>query len=472
MESYADVEFFKELEELTNVHIEWNHNVGNENFALMITGGDLPDMINWSLGNAAGGVATLLEDNVILDLTELLPVHAPNYYNWMKNNPKEDKDFKLDDGSYYQFVNFNADWENNDIIYFGIYGPQIRQDWLDRVDMDMPTNTDELFEVLCAFRDQDANGNGDPNDEIPFVIDGDLVALWGVPGSFGTRRDVHMQDGEIVYGPITDNYKTFLTYMNKLYSEGLINTDFAVNRDALGLMTQDRGGFTYASMGTVIQNHEALMIENPEANYVSVPWLIGPDGYQCFTRDKNANPRATAITTSCENTEIALAWLDYAYSYQGSISSTFGIEGKSFEFVDDYPTIMDEAKENEYGWSVEQSMARWMLGPITYPNARDHRYYEQMNLVEDYMVDIQTNWGLANEDITLPPIVMTADEGSAYTSVMADIGTFVDEYSLKFITGDLSIEDQWDKYVSTIEGMGIDKALECKKNAYERYQNR
>lgn len=472
MESYADVEFFKELEELTNVHIEWNHNVGNENFALMMTGGELPDMINWPLGNAAGGVAALLEDEIILNLTDLLPEHAPNYYNWMKNNPEEDKAFKLDDGSYYQFVNFNADWENNDIIYFGIFGPQIRQDWLDRVGMDMPATTDELYEVLCAFRDQDANGNGDPGDEVPFVIDGDLVALWGVPGSFGTRRDVHLQDGEIVYGPITDNYKTFLTYMNKLFSEGLINTDFAVNRDALGLLVQDRAGFTYASMGTVIQNHEALKAENPEANYVSVPWLVGPDGYQCFTRDKNANPRATAITTSCENPEIALAWLDYAYSYKGSIDSTFGVEGKSYEYVDGYPTIMDEVKENDNGWSVEQSMARWMLGPITYPNARDHRYYEQMNLVEDYMVDLQTNWALANDDITLPPIVMTVDEGSTYSAIMADIGTFVDEYSLKFITGDLSIEDEWDNYVRAIEGMNVSEALDCKKSAYERYQSR
>ena len=31
----------------------------------------------------------------------------------------------------------------------------------------MPTTTEELREVLRAFKEQDANGNGDPNDEIP-----------------------------------------------------------------------------------------------------------------------------------------------------------------------------------------------------------------------------------------------------------------------------------------------------------------
>ena len=73
METYAEVEFFKELEKMTNVHIEWNHNTSDENFALMVNGGQLPDMINWQLGNAAGGAVALVEDGVILDLTEMLP---------------------------------------------------------------------------------------------------------------------------------------------------------------------------------------------------------------------------------------------------------------------------------------------------------------------------------------------------------------------------------------------------------------
>ena len=35
--------------------------------------------------------------------------------------------------------------------------------------MGVPQTTDELFDVLTAFKEQDANGNGDPNDEIPLA---------------------------------------------------------------------------------------------------------------------------------------------------------------------------------------------------------------------------------------------------------------------------------------------------------------
>lgn len=475
METYADVEFFKMLQEKTNVSIKWDHNCTDDNFAMMIASGEYPDMINWNLGNAAGGVQALLEDGVIVDLTELMPQYAPAYYSWMQDNPEEDKAFKLDDGTLYQFVNFNANWEDHSMEYFKILGPMIRQDWLDQLGLDMPTTTDELYEVLVAFRDNDMNGDGDTTDEVPFVINKGYDAIKALAGSFGCRLDVQMgEDGStIVYGPATENFRTYMRYLNKLYTEGLINSDFAVNEDANNLITQNKAGFTLSSMGsTLIANHDNLKMQNEEYNLVSVPWLIGPDGYQCDISDVNANPRSTAITTACENVEIALRWLDYAYTEEGSIESTFGIEGQSFEWVDGYPTILDSVKTNDKGWSEEQSISRWMLGSINYPNARDYRFYEQMNLNEEYKVDIQDNWNMATTDILLPPVVMTTEEASTYSSIMNDVTTFMETTYMEFIIGDKSLDSDWDSYVQTMMDMGLEEALACKQAAYERYQNR
>ena len=99
METYADVEFLKRMEELTNVHIEWNHNTSDEAFALMISSKEYPDLINWPLMNVAGGPGTLIEDGVILDLTDMIPRYAPNYYAWLQNNPEQDMASRLDDGT-------------------------------------------------------------------------------------------------------------------------------------------------------------------------------------------------------------------------------------------------------------------------------------------------------------------------------------------------------------------------------------
>ena len=117
-------------------------------------------------------------------------------------------------------------------------------------------------------------------------------------------------------------------------------------------------------------------------------------------------------------------------------------------------------------------MARWMLGPITYPMNRDYRFYEQINLNEDYKVQIQTDWNLAQPGITLPPYVMTTDEASTYSSIMADVKTYMETSYLEFVVGDKDIEAEWDNYVKTIEGMGLADALQCAQDAYDRFLTR
>ena len=52
----------------------------------------------------------------------------------------------------------------------------INQTWLDNLGLKAPATLDELYDVLVAFRDQDADGNGDPSDEIPLA--GDYADGW------------------------------------------------------------------------------------------------------------------------------------------------------------------------------------------------------------------------------------------------------------------------------------------------------
>ena len=56
----------------------------------------------------------------------------------------------------------------------------INTTWLENLGLEMPTTTEEFYDVLKAFKEQDANGNGDPDDEIP---------LSGVKSGAGTQRE-------------------------------------------------------------------------------------------------------------------------------------------------------------------------------------------------------------------------------------------------------------------------------------------
>lgn len=474
METYGDVEFFKMLEEKTNVKIQWDHNTSTESFAAIISSGQYPDLINWVMSDNPGGMEAMLEDGVIVDISEMIPQYAPAYWAWMQANPSNYKSSVLSDGRLVHFSSLQGDWSTMQFFESKILGPMIRQDWLDQLGMEMPTTTDELFDVLIAFRDHDMNGDGDATDETPFVVSTAFDWFGVLGGSFGARLDIQKDGDKVVYGPTTENFKKLLEYVHRLYEENLINTDFAIAKEEkMNLITQNKSGFAIGSMNsTLIANHQNLQEQNPEYNLVSVPWLIGPDGYQCDISDKNSGGqggRRTVVTTACENVEVALRWLDYAYTEQGSLEMTFGIEGESFEMVDGYPTIKEEVKQNDKGWTEEQSICRWMCGPINYPGLHDYRFYEQMSLNEPYKEDIQTNWSLATDDIIFDGVVMTADETAAYNAVMPDIKTYVETSYMEFIVGDKSLDTDWDAYVETVNSMGIDQALTAKQAAYDRF---
>lgn len=471
MTTYAGVEAFKKMEEITNIKIEWIHPTGgNEQFALMVASKDLPDMINWPFGNAKGGAEALIRDNILIPLSnEDLYTYAPNYMRIMDKNPDWKKTTMLDNGTMFQFINFNFDPATEKIVTFCIKGPYIRIDWVRKVGMEAPKTIDDLYAVLKAFKEQNVNGKG---NVIPFIDGKSMTAIKAIAGSFGTRQSMHMKDGKIVYGPITPEFKTYLETMNKWYKEELINSDFPVLDDWGAKVLNSEAGFTIASMGSgLTMQREALKETDPDSDLDSLPYLIGPGGHQALVDDRGANPRATAITSANKYPIETLRWIDYAYSPEGSLLTTFGIEGESYKIINGYPTLTDLVMNNTWGYNQEEAIARYALGPINYPNARDIRFYEQVNLNTEQKKRIQTNWTTGTTEILIPPITLNADESTKYSNIMADIKTYTDEYVLKFIIGDEPL-DKFDEFVRTIKGMGIDDAIAIQEEALKRYNAR
>ena len=67
---------------------------------------------------------------------------------------------------------------------------------------------------------------------------------------------------------------------------------------------------------------------------------------------------------------------------------------------------------------------------------------------------------------------MTAEETAEYTRISAEISTYTDTRILEFITGAADIDADWDNYVSTIEGMGLQDMVDVKQTAYDRAMKR
>src|SRR5690606_27116471 len=138
-----------------------------DQFSLMFSSGDLPDIVEtgWLGTHVPGGPDNAIKDGRILRLNELIEEHAPNLTRVLDENPEWRKMITSDEGNIYTFPFLRG----GDLL-LTVHGLALRQDWLDKLELDMPTTLDEWEEVLTAFKEQDPNGNGEA-DEIPFLLE-------------------------------------------------------------------------------------------------------------------------------------------------------------------------------------------------------------------------------------------------------------------------------------------------------------
>ena len=81
---------------------------------------------------------------------------------------------------------------------------------------------------MKAFKEQDANGNGDASDEIPFSTDPNNKHIEAMAGYFGlpmNKLGIAIQNEKVVYGGVSDTYREFLSWFHKLYAEGLVDVE-------------------------------------------------------------------------------------------------------------------------------------------------------------------------------------------------------------------------------------------------------
>jgi putative aldouronate transport system substrate-binding protein len=468
----GETPFGKAWMEQTGADIEFLHpptGQDNEQFSLLLADGDLPDMMEYPWMTYPGGPEKAINDGVIVSLNDVFEKYCPNLMAYLEANPEIDKMIKTDEGNYYTFP-----FIRGDEILTNTIGLMIRQDWLDDLGVSVPTTIDEWHTALTKFKEE-------KGATAPFSFEYTMGALkdqnpfiYAYNTSVGFYRD---DAGTIQYGPVQAGYKEYLTTFAQWYKEGLIDQDLAtlaldqVSAKMTNGSTGASMGWAGSRMGVWINAAKAT---DPNYNLVAAPYpTINKGDFPEFGQKENryANQGGVAITTSCEDIETAARLLDYAYGDAGHMLFNFGVEGESYEVIDGYPTYKDTVLNNPDGWPVAQSLSAYIRGNYNGPFVQDKRYLEQY-----YTIDSQkeTNkiWSATNAVAhIIPPITPTSDESKEFSTIMNEINTYRDEMTLKFIFGTESL-DNFDKYVSVIEGMGLKRALEIQNAALTRFNNR
>ena len=469
-----EAEAVKYLEELTNVHIDFTNFTSDnykDQYSLMVASGDMTDIIYAAAGSYPGGASAAVEDEVLINLDEYME-YAPHYAAMLEEFPDVRKAIYTDEGylpAFYSIYDENARFSS---------GMVVRQDWLDELGMNVPVTYDDYHDVLSAFKSE-------YNCASPILmgyngmIGGDwLIAGYGVVGMlFATPFDNYMPfyvDGtEVKFGPMEEGYKEYLTMLNQWYSEGLFSEKFLqdtngnmMSADYINQIIGGDVGMAVVATSSVEGLANSAVDENFELTGVADAVKNEGDLVNFGAELSHIGAEMLSISTSCEDIELAMRWIDVGYTEVGAYISNYGVEGYSYEINSDgVPEFTDLVINNE-SLTVTEAISVYtprFMSAITYVSASDCLYTEKT-------FEAMKAWGSNRSgEGTYPALaIMTADETDTFNTTWSDIAVVVTESTVKFITGDRDLAE-YDDFVSTLESMGIEECISLKQDAYDRY---
>ena len=459
----------KEIENRTGVHIEWDTYSSDVETVLqtrLASLEGLPDMVEIPPFDSNVGVDTYSSNGVLIPLNDLIKEYAPNIQALFNKYPALEAMCTSSDGNIYALAGWWGDI--NDYVPDYLY---IRQDWLDNLGLEMPETVDELYDVLVAFKEQDANGNGNPDDEIPMATKNGIKQLYYLMTGFGydTNSLWYTDDnGEVHYAAVEDQYKDMLAFLNKCYSEGLISDDLDgtlltqnITEDKVGIVCHDPAD-------NMASSDDLALTSNPECDYEFMPVLQANENGTARMTKRGLTLHYYGITSACENPETAIQWIDYVYaSEDGLMLYNYGIEGMSYEYdADGNIQFTDLITNNETytsAFSALRSIGAW---PTYFINDSGEAF---MKIFEGTKVETACKDAYGNMEDPFPEMLGTAEESEVYTSVWPDLSTYLDEMFTAFVIGTESL-DNFDKYVETAYSMGMQDIIDIKGAQYARYQ--
>lgn len=467
--SYEDLSVVRYLEEVTNIHLEATlvsaFDQGTK-FPIMIASGEYCDIIAGAEGNYSAGADGLVTEEICIDLCDLIDDYAPNYAAVLASDENLYKATITDSGTMASFYSFYTE-----PIYDSTKSANhwIRGDWLVELGLDMPTTYDELYEVLKAFNDY--NGS---------VMVISAAADEYLPGYSISDNFYLDDDGNVGYGAITDTYREYLTMLNKWYEEKLIYQDFYAESkstlsDTAVYTTDGTGVFEYTSnnMSTLYNliDGEFLAEAMPE------PTINSGDLITCGFESSMKNGATWTISTSCENVETVMAFIDYMYTDECIELWAYGLEGEAYTVNDNgEKEFTDLILNNPDGYSQLASFYLYTISGMSgFPGW--YNYFISSTGWVQAQFDAFDVWS-ANygENVNQYPsdAKLTADESTTYSALYVDIETYQDEVVSKFIIGteDISDDTAWNSFVTNIVNMGVEDCIAIKQASYERYMAR
>lgn len=433
--------------------------------ATILAAGDLPDAF---IGQ---NVITTIEIDgnrpLFEPLQDLITQHAPNLQRVLTDDPIMKRNMTGLDGQIYYLT-------QNELFMPQAYTSMwINQDWLTKLNLKMPTTTDELEQVLIAFRDGDPNGNG-KKDEYPMYIQLNGDEAWSIrafTGAFGVPTSISSwfrRDGDTLqYVPATDGYKAYMAWIAKLHAQGLMPDELATTTDGWASLLAAVGGETPLTGVANVWEYDPI---NPafRDQYVTLPPLKGPNGDQYIAGNPdllshNPDPKFV-LSASSKEKEAVMRFVDQFYIPENAVQAQVGYLGEALSLEDGKYTVLDMPEGMTWDtWFYKTSMRG--IWPLYAPKSMEEQFVAPPPAAASKL-EIDKNYvPYIKPDNNVPKLKLTEEQATELSIIQTDCDSYVSKMvSEWFMNG--GVDEGWDDYVAELKKMGLDRYVEIYQEAY------
>jgi putative aldouronate transport system substrate-binding protein len=303
----------------------------------------------------------------------------------------------------------------------------IRQDWLDKVGMKAPTTLDELVAVLKAFKEKDPGGNGDKN--IPLTVSGAAPFIANIVGAFGMPNFWNDVFGKLTPRLTDPSYKDYVNFVTDLFKQGLLDKEYAANKDATAKekFTSGRAGMIMMNWSDVPAIADALAKNVPTGKGAFIPALKGKDGKAGLSAAKGFD-RITFIPKASKHPEDAVKWLNAKLEKETFKTMAIGEENKHYTFKDGNYTPIQPI------FTDERNQANNFL---TGSDDKNYPTYWQARVRKD--MRLFDAWSFMNKvqptNTRIPDILGYAPYMPEFSKNFQSLNTMVGDYTTKLVFG-------------------------------------
>ena len=501
----------------TFLHKHWVENYGIEvdwqmfesemwktQLTTLINSDELPDML-FNSNTTINAAHEYGDEGYFVDWNDYKEL-APNTFKRFEDHPDWALYLTSPNGGIYGLGQYSG-WPHE--ILCRVY---MREDWMNNLNLEAPKTVDDVYNVLKAFKEQDANGDGDPNNEIPLVMHGNTYIYCMFLAAFGINVEkanwnlpLVVEDGKVSLAATSENYKAFIEYFMKLYKDGLIDetsfsdTDDEMKAKGKTMLVGMHGEVPFLFRSTPIgQDADSITLGGLTSSYNDVKYV----GLSYGITSKDVDH---IICANSEYKEALIRLLDYyngdgedkGKGFEESNAGPWGeefAEGVTWTYAKDAVTGFNVRHlfREESGVDLEKFnsdevfRARkatinglTMFSTIDFIGRGTLYRVDDETLLSKESLDIY-GWAatgealMRREDVTLvgptdryPLMAYTEEESKDSADYGTAVRNLIDTLFVQYVTGQK--EFNFDEFKNELNKAGLDKLLAAEQSAYDRY---